>query len=98
MDKSEELAGKIEKLIVDGNKEVIERVEKLRLEMRDTEGRLDKKIDGLDKKIDGVEGRLDKKIGALDKKADLYYKMLDYDIKEVDKKVGEVKDNLSRRS
>jgi len=81
---------RIEKLIVDGQKDVVDKISNLdtkidgvRHELKQEIGAVAKKFDGLDKKFDG-----------LDKKVEMYYKMLDYDIKEVGKKVGEVKDKL----
>lgn len=51
---------KIESLIVDGNKEVLEKLSSV-------ESRLDGRIDGLEEKIDGVDTRLDRVDTRLDR-------------------------------
>jgi uncharacterized protein YfbU (UPF0304 family) len=95
MIKKEENAalGKIEKLIVDGNKEVMDRLEgkldettqELRREIKAVETGLGQRIDSLDKKIDRLDKKVETNTGAL------YDLLRDVqgDVKRVDGKLDE---------
>jgi len=93
-EKTNELLNKIEKLILDGNKEVLEKV-------ANVETNLGQRIDGVETNLTGVETNLTNEIGwvkqelkRIDKKHDttttaMYDLMLD-----VKKNVAEVKEKL----
>ena len=88
---ADDLASRIEKLIVDGQKEVLQKIQGLDEKV----GGLDIKVGGLDIKVGGLSQKVDKVEKGL---ADLTFevKTLDtsvraahYDIKEIDKKLDE---------
>lgn len=85
-----DLARKIEKLIVDANKEVINRVEK---KLDETKYELRQEMSGLKQELRQGIGKLDKKIDAvhtsLKQEISTTAGILDYGIKELDKKLEE---------
>lgn len=87
-EKEKSLPERIEALLIDGQKEVFERFD-----------RLDEGQKGIVTRIERLEEgqkQLATDVNKLDKKQDLYYKMLDYDIKEVGKKADDIRENVKR--
>jgi len=65
---AEELVKKIEKLIVDGNKEVLERIGRLedgQRELKDGQKDLSYEIKAVDKKVDTIDKKIDTNTNAL---------------------------------
>jgi peptidoglycan hydrolase CwlO-like protein len=94
-EKEKTLINQIEKLIVDGNKEVLRRLDGLeegqkRLELK-VEG-LDTKVGNLDRKVDGIDKKVDRVDRTLNATAHASYSLLT----DVQKDVKEVKDALEK--
>jgi len=90
---AEELVSKIEKLITNGNKEVLEKIGAIESGLKSVESSLHQEIrrveTSLGQRIDRVESSLHQEIKQT-------YDFLSYDIKEVEKKVDDVKMKLDK--
>jgi archaellum component FlaC len=97
--KTKSTLDKIEGLILDGNKEIIDRIEnKLEAAKHELRQEINGAKQELKQEINGAKQELKQEIKEVDRKVEMYYKMLDYDIKEVDKKVGEAKEKLEEHA
>lgn len=93
-EKAKTTLDKIEKLIVDGQKEVLERIDRVEERIGGVEGRIGDVETSLRQELGDKIDKLDKKVDKLDKKVDLHAQATHDLITDVRKDIKGVEDKL----